>query len=326
MNKKYQNIQLLRIFSCIGVFLTHLGQQAEFTGILRKVTNFGANGVYLFFIISGFVTFLSLDNKKTTTKKYYFNRFIRIAPTYYFVVIFYCFLYTFIVNDIPEDFLHLGWLRYFLCLNIIVPNKDNSLWGNIGGLWTIFIFMLFYLLVPLLRKWCINLKTSVVLWGILFSFSFLNIPNMHNIIYPLHNIHYFLIGVIAFHAIKEQKRETLLLVCSILIVGRGIIYPVIDMPVWISLFITILLASTFIQVRNPTLCAIIDKLDEYSYTIYLVHCVIINLIAIYKINTTNGDWKYVVTLMAFGGTIILSIIVHEIIEKPIQIMLKRILL
>lgn len=63
MSKKYQNIQILRIIACMGVFCVHFGQGLELSGVLRKITDFGSWGVILFFIISGFVTFASLEHR-----------------------------------------------------------------------------------------------------------------------------------------------------------------------------------------------------------------------------------------------------------------------
>ena len=68
------------------VFIVHFGQRIELTGTIRNLTDFGAFGVQLFFIISGYLACSSLCNRTVNIKKYYLKRLIRIAPLYYFVV------------------------------------------------------------------------------------------------------------------------------------------------------------------------------------------------------------------------------------------------
>lgn len=82
MSDKYQNIQIIRIILVL-LFFVHFGQRIELEWILCTITDFGVNGVYPFFIICGFVTFLSVNKKELNLKKYYLNRFIRLAPIYY---------------------------------------------------------------------------------------------------------------------------------------------------------------------------------------------------------------------------------------------------
>lgn len=60
---KRVNFQVLRVAACIGVFVVHVGQRLELQGYLRKMTDLGAMGVYLFFIISGYLCFASFDMK-----------------------------------------------------------------------------------------------------------------------------------------------------------------------------------------------------------------------------------------------------------------------
>ena len=55
MNQKIYSLKLFRVMSCIGVVLVHYGQRASLNGIFRTITDFGAYGVYMFFIISGFL-------------------------------------------------------------------------------------------------------------------------------------------------------------------------------------------------------------------------------------------------------------------------------
>ena len=58
---KVAGLQILRVLACVGVFLCHLGSQMEVDGTIEKFMDFGARGVYLFFILSGFFGFQSRE-------------------------------------------------------------------------------------------------------------------------------------------------------------------------------------------------------------------------------------------------------------------------
>ena len=62
MKNKNRGIQVLRVLAALGVFAVHFGQRMELSGILRNITDFGRYGVHLFFIISGYLSCLSLSS------------------------------------------------------------------------------------------------------------------------------------------------------------------------------------------------------------------------------------------------------------------------
>ena len=79
-------LQILRVLACAGVFLCHLGAQMEVDGTLEKFMDFGAMGVYLFFILSGYFGFhskeLENENKVKGCLKYWTKRAFKILPLY----------------------------------------------------------------------------------------------------------------------------------------------------------------------------------------------------------------------------------------------------
>lgn len=325
-NTKYQNIQLLRIFSCLGVLFIHTLRVDNAITILDKVAGHGALGVYMFFIISGFVTFLSMDRKLPTVYKYYVGRFIRIMPLYYFTIIVHFIINLLVIHETSIDYLHLGWLRYFLCLNIVIPVFNCTSYKIGYGLWTIYIFMAFYLLAPLLKRYCNSLKKSVIAWVILLGVSFISIPAIDTNVFPLFKLHYLVLGVVVYYAIKEEKEQMLVLVCGLIILGRMIIYPAFDMIVIISLFVIIVVSSRNISITNHFVIKIINICDKYTYHCYLLHPILMTLTNLYILQKFNIDNRYIYFLCVSIGAFLLSFIVHNFIEKPIQEKLKQILL
>ena len=99
-NARNVTIQILRVIACFMVFLVHFGQRTSLDGIVRSFTDFGAYGVHLFFLISGFLACKAFFNKENVDiKKYYIKRAIAILPLYYLII-----LYYFITENIFNQF------------------------------------------------------------------------------------------------------------------------------------------------------------------------------------------------------------------------------
>lgn len=164
--KRYQNIQILRVLACLGVFVTHLAPRLGMQGMAARIANFGASGVYLFFVISGFLACHPTAGggrpvagqpsaaqpngggvRWKTLIAYYIKRAMKILPLYYAVVVYNILLHTFILQDVTPDPQGLCWLRYFFLTNAFIPAPDNF-WGNLSATWTISLFWVFYLLAP----------------------------------------------------------------------------------------------------------------------------------------------------------------------------------
>lgn len=112
----------------------HLGQRLKLQGSLRVITDFGANGVYMFFIASGFLAFATYRKEKGVLY-YYWKRAVRLLPLYYGIILVDFIVYTYIYKDAPVDKFGLGWLRYIFCLSGIVGTEE-TFWRNLSFTWT----------------------------------------------------------------------------------------------------------------------------------------------------------------------------------------------
>src|SRR6185369_10001679 len=99
MDKAKENkidfIDSLRGIAIIGVLVIHCGQVGiiNYSGFFQSIILNGAIGVQLFFVASAFTIFLTYSNRynKETAPvgNFFIRRFFRIAPMYYFGIIYF---------------------------------------------------------------------------------------------------------------------------------------------------------------------------------------------------------------------------------------------
>lgn len=187
----------LRALAALGVVFHHIELYKLREGIpsfkiMSLFINIGANCVYIFFVLSGFlITHLLLNelkiNKKINLFKFYMRRGLRIWPVYYLLFIISFFILPELVKIIPsfksesnfyERISSLSLLRdikaFFLYL-FMMPNLglyDKAVVG-ISQAWSIGVEEQFYLIWPLLISFFKKSIKLILLFIILYYFSYL---------------------------------------------------------------------------------------------------------------------------------------------------------
>lgn len=143
-------LDALRGIAALGVVLFHymvaFADQYEhaseiFPGF--RYFRYGKHGVELFFIISGFVIFMSLERTKNS-QDFLFGRFSRLYPTYWAAVIL---SFTIVaIAGLPD--LQVDWKIALVNLTMVqgffnVPHID-------GNYWTLELELSFYMIMLLL--------------------------------------------------------------------------------------------------------------------------------------------------------------------------------
>ncbi len=320
--KRNVSIQLLRVCACAMVFIVHFGQRVGFSGTIRDFSNFGQYGVQLFLLISGFLaykTFLEKPNINIWT--YYKKRMIAILPLYYLVIVYY-FITENILNNfidvIPSDELGIGWFRYIFLLNGFL-NSDTYFWSNLGITWTIPIFMFFYLIAPFILPKVKSIPSALSVWLAIFIITQI-LENFYTctIFNYLHIL--FLGAVVYICARKKQEKVGSIL---LLIASLGMI--TLSKSEYAIIFIFSCMILILDSIQNLCLPKwlqnIINFLDKYSYTLYLMHGVVFCSV-IDKLNQ-YGVSKILIAFLAILGTFIVTWLVGKFIEKPLQKLLKK---
>lgn len=327
MSKKI-NVQILRVFACLGVFLVHFGQRMSLTGTVRTITEFGKYGVELFIILSGYLAFLSLNKKNSGGGiiDYYKKRSIRLLPLYFIIILYYLLTELFIWKSIPTDELKLNWFRYIFLLNGFV-GSETYFWGNLGITWTIPLFAFFYLIAPFLNKIIKNVWQTLILFAIAYLLGAISIRYLqiganrtlswfNNFIY----LKYFCLGIIIYFIEKGNYNIQGIALFAIVCIPFAV-FELVEMQ-YAIIFCIIFIASNMLDFSKmpKKVSKIINLLDEYSYTLYLGHGIVFCGI-IDKVNMP----KYLVACVAVFGTIIITFVLRKLIEKPAQKLLTKIL-
>lgn len=311
-------LQILRVLACVGVFLCHLGAQMDVEGTIEKFMDFGAMGVYLFFIVSGFFGFqskeLENENRIKGCFRYWIKRAFKILPLYYAVIIYNFVLYEWILKSTPVDSSGIGWPRYIFFLSTSIP-ADKNFWVNLSYTWTISIFVLFYLLMPLMKRLVKNFKGAVLLWGALYILSLICV---NRVAYgmPFFFLHYFAMGIVLYYAVKENKAREVITGCLMFVFGSLIVNSTLTNTACSMLFLILIIVVKEMKVKNEKLQKWINILDAYSYTLYLSHAVVMNGIEMLKNRYPLSQMT--ILLIAVLCTLVGTIVVHHVIERPME--------
>jgi len=170
------NLQLLRAFAALNVVLFHIiGTAASYgyeTNLISFLEGWGANGVDIFFVISGFIMLHTQLNNKRTIKDFLILRAIRIIPIYWLLT-----LSVIVINIIaPSAFRDMVISTEWALASLgFMSNVVGENFPIIHVGWTLEWEILFYLVFGIslwFRSWVVVLLlTFIVLIGISLSVS-----------------------------------------------------------------------------------------------------------------------------------------------------------
>jgi peptidoglycan/LPS O-acetylase OafA/YrhL len=302
----------------------------------------GIPAVQCFYIISGFYMALVLSDRYTSIKNFYFNRFLRLYPTYWCVLAM-TVAFSIWMQDSTfiEKILHaeaLGWDGKFLMLlssltiwgsdvmHFLAPGPagleftrnfhDHSpaLWWfhPIPPAWSLPLEMMFYALAPFIvksksRLVMIFLTSLAMRWWV-YSFVGSNDPWSFRF-FPL-ELAFFCLGSLAFHGYGLLRTSPLAkkiglfaLIILIMCLVQG------DRLGLVQIYVCMLLALPFVFLATKD--HMVDRwLGELSYPFYLSHLTCL------KLFPDN-------ILLAIASTFAVSVSINTFIQPVVEAQFKR---
>ena len=170
----------------------------------------GSRGVQLFFMLSAFVLFNSLNSRARSDQypklSFYLRRAFRILPLYYLMV-FYCAYRAGALMDLKRIFLNLTFLFGFVRFQNHVE--------LVPGSWTLFCEEFFYFFLPFLfvllgnfrrvfKFFILSLLISLAWFKLAAGFR---VPDENQFIFqfPLSQVFCFALGIVAYYIVKSDQ-------------------------------------------------------------------------------------------------------------------------
>lgn len=346
-----KEIDGLRFLAIFPVVLQHLSERflretAVTAGpediVMQAITLRGFIGVFIFFVISGFILGLpfaatSLANqKKVDLKKYYWRRVTRLEPPYIIAMTIFAVAAVImgmmsLTKAIPHYFASIFYLH-----NIIYSG-----WTHINPpVWTLEIEVQFYILAPFLAILTFKVSSLIarrtLLIGLMLVMliiqSYFDIP--HDLLLKLtllNHLHYFLLGFLLSDIYLTEWRNGIKKNTIFNYLGIASFAALILIWNWDHYFVnrvgfTICLFILFISVFKATWLnrffslPWITAIGGMCYSIYLIHLPFIELFMMFTKNIVVTDSltiNYLIQLiMLLPFLLMVSIAFYLLIEKP----------
>lgn len=335
---RLQELDALRGIAAFMVAFYHL---ATVNNRQDSIIEFGATGVELFFIISGFVIFMTLERCKSS-KDFLVSRFSRLYPAYWAAVSITFVLYLVAIKLGFHQTQNTNlFLTYVVNLTMLqhyfqFPSMD-------GQYWTLIVELVFYVFMWLLfvTKQLKNIKyTGTFILALLFLWRLfyheISETEFHNVLlFSVPLLKYFPLFFTGIFFYDSYKKGTSFV--NYVLIGSCILLMVfMKEPFLKSLsFITatefglILLTYCiffFLFIKNK-LHWLVNRgtlfLGEISYSLYLIHNFTGARIIVPGLHTIAGVPFWMSVIIALAVVIAMAYAINRLIEKPAMYFIRR---
>ena len=328
---KANNFDHIRLILALGVFVFHtaeLTQLATFQ-FFKSFVN-PAVMVHSFFIISGFLIFMSYEHS-SSLKSYLIKRLRRIAPAYITVVVLLFITLSLISTLSFQEYFSSSESWQYLFYNLITLNflqtslpgvfTSNYLQAVDGSLWTIKIEVAFYLSLPIITYFYRWMRPTLLLSSI-FILSILYYITMGLLAAKYHSdslltlqhqlpgqMLFFTAGALLYYQFQFFKKyqHTLFSIAILIFILQysvALLYPLYALSLSI---IIIYLATSIRQLGH------IAKHGDLSYGIYIWHFPLIQIFIALGLFEQHPWWAFSLLTLTI---ITLAYLSWHYIEKP----------
>lgn len=320
-NPEVLTIQYLRGVAAIVVVIFHIGQ------IFNHQYSFGATGVDIFFVISGFIMWMVSRKREVTPLIFIKKRLLRIVPLYWLIILIMVAGSLLRPNLFPQDH---PTVKHVLLSIVFIPHfaPNGDIFPMVGQGWTLDFEMFFYLLfaisIAYFRKHQFYMLNAILLGSVVFGY-FIPLHSPMGRVYTSPLLLEFLAGIYICQAwLNDKVLGTKFALLAIIFAVLGIIavhslgspFPRFinyGIPAVLIVFGAVSLESknTFPKIR------LLKLLGDASYSIYLTHYLswLVVSIILAKLSIGLNDATYLLTIFA---AIIGGVLTYMYIEKPLS--------
>ena len=342
----------LKGIAILGVTLIHSGGSG-LPGVWGQLATSGGMCVSIFFIISGYLAFLSFEKNLSTPSPqklssvftWYKKKLLRLIPMYYLAIII-----SMITNNYSTFWLgnegHVTvWniISHVLFLHGLFPHYTNSI---LSVEWYLGVLFLFYLLTPLLFRLINSLEKSII--ALIISIMacpivnslicsllpFENDPVVYStykdMFSPLRHFPVYIMGMCIFFILKSKDifsfkhsrplSYSLLIFSLFMLIGQALGQNTlfhISNQIMYGIWFSIIILSQSIH-TSPILCnSIFDTIGKYSYVMYLFQFIVINTISKFY-PADNSETIILGFLINSVVLFLISFILTKLVVTPIH--------
>lgn len=315
------NIQVLRAFAAINVVLFHIIDTSFRYGmdvrLFAPLEGWGANGVDVFFVISGFVMFHTQYLRKSTPLAFMRNRVIRIVPLYWLLTLLFLAIYLVqpsIFRTVVVD--GAAVVSSFLFASKVVLDSNPLVYVG----WTLEWEMIFYVIFAaclLFRSWLATIVITAL--GLVAASAITGNPIVLEFLFGM------ICAYVYHHARLGEGTGLALFASGVAGLLLSIGFQFKDMEVervWIwglPSFLIILGAVHARQMRGRLLA----WLGDASYSIYLVQ--VFTIPAFYKVaeRLLRGVHGDMVAVACLAASVAAGCVLYAVVERPVTDVLRR---
>lgn len=285
-----------------------------------------AVAVKAFFVISGFLIFMSFERSSSFTS-YARKRIRRIYPAYFTVVMLCAIILVVVSSKNVADYFSIAWIKYVVAnlafLNFLQPTlpgvfDSNNITAVNGALRTLKIEVMFYLIVPLFvllfrRFSCLLILALVYCASVAYSELLAVVAQRtgSGIYVELGRqlpgqLSYFMTGAFFYYFLPLfERRAWYFLFFAVLMLVANIAYP-------LPFFEPFALGTVVIFFGLRFYVGNFGKYGDFSYGAYILHFPVIQLV-LYTGWLRESPWYFLTTVVFITATA--SIAMWHLVEK-----------
>lgn len=321
----------------LGIVAVHTVQRFVVPEQLDRAAWAGMYCVQLFFVVSAYLTFKSLDKETapwswSSFLKYFGHKLVRLIPVLYTAVLWHFLMYAARLGRVPglEDRI---WKDVFFGVTFLNGFSYHHInpWVN----WYLGDLVIFYALAPLLYKWIDSLKKSVLFFVVSMLIGWLSTLVLARFGFNTTWYFYFwfprqlpllAIGIMFYHFQKspydDAKRNSLLTLAFVvsLCFLLSLFFQLKPMEVHVRYGLFLFVFSYTLFNHSGRLFNWLKVLGEYSYGIYLYHWCLLTIFdfirdryGISKESVIGFICCYFLLVMV---SLLVAMVANKVLERP----------
>jgi peptidoglycan/LPS O-acetylase OafA/YrhL len=324
-NNRLEYLDALRGVAIIAVMFCHyipyLFSLHNLYPHIIDIAELGRYGVHLFFIISGYVIYMTTSKVKSPAQ-FAFARFSRLFPVYWVVVTISFLLILWFghpqgkpVPDMSIYLANLTMMHRFL----LIPSVDSVYW-------TLTFELMFYFYIGVLMCLRLHKRMNIVIYAwLIFSIIFTSIAHYQGValserwkgVFILEFNSFFLTGIAFFNFHQSKNYKPLIVTMLLSALQQYLIAGVFLLAVYIIVSVIFIIFS----ICKVTMKGWLSKVGKISYSLYLVHTIPGYTIMLFLFHQQVN--VFVNIAMTFVVMFFLSYVLWFFIEVPAQRLLRN---